>query len=138
VSDKGHVWGIEIACDPSLVQSCFDRMQRLIQTNEQSDALNVVRNELLTMQRERDEAREQTKKAIEIGAKHVHGLQAERDAAREQLAASERTCAELRESVERSVAGMNALSIQSVQLVDENARLQAELARLESGDALKK
>jgi hypothetical protein len=23
VSDKGHVWGIEIACDPSLVQSCF-------------------------------------------------------------------------------------------------------------------
>jgi hypothetical protein len=114
VSDKGHVWGIEIACDPSLVQSCFDRMQRLIQTNEQSDALNVVRNELLTMQRERDEAREQTKKAIEIGAKHVHGLQAERDAAREQLAASERTCAELRGDV-------NELRLDLAHMTDRHA-----------------
>jgi hypothetical protein len=75
VSDKGHVWGIEIACDPSLVQSCFDRMQRLI---------------------------------------HVHGLQAERDAAREQLAASERTCAELRGDV-------NELRLDLAHMTDRHA-----------------
>lgn len=103
-----------------LLQDAIERMDSF-GALKGSPTWKTIKQALLAMQRERDEARSVAKGVADVQAEVLR----ENARLREQLAASERTCGELRASVERSVAGMNALSMQSVQFVDENAKLRA-------------